>query len=169
MVADWDHLDRERQWQIVEQVIEEENPDTLHAFLTGDCGLDEDRAAAVAKAPLPEGHGRLGATATARILDELRKEVITYDKAVERCGWHHSDHRTGEILERLPTLQQLVVVPYSNTQARAADFQTPARVTRSASSTVWLMRRNPRPRTDARCSGRVPIRLRNCVTLMVLP
>ena len=37
--------------------------------------------------------------------------------------------KLNEILERLPTLQQLVVVPYSNTQARAADFQTPARVT----------------------------------------
>lgn len=36
--------------------------------------------------------------------------------------------KLNEILERLPTLQQLVVVPYSNTQARAADFQTPAQV-----------------------------------------
>lgn len=36
--------------------------------------------------------------------------------------------KLNEILERLPTLQQLVVVPYSNAGARAADFKTPARV-----------------------------------------
>ncbi|MBB1519891.1 acetoacetate--CoA ligase [Aquipseudomonas guryensis] len=36
--------------------------------------------------------------------------------------------KLNEILERLPTLQQLVVVPYSNAQARAADFHTPAKV-----------------------------------------
>jgi CRISPR-associated endonuclease Csn1 len=106
--TDWEHFDTARQWQIVEHVMEEENPEILHAFLTRECGLDDDRAAAVAKAPLPEGHGRLGPTATSRILDELRKEVITYDKAVERCGWHHSDHRTGEILDRLPYYGELL-------------------------------------------------------------
>ncbi|QKE63295.1 acetoacetate--CoA ligase [Aquipseudomonas campi] len=36
--------------------------------------------------------------------------------------------KLNEILERLPTLQQLLVVPYSNAQARAADFKTPAKV-----------------------------------------
>ncbi|MGL4318416.1 MAG: acetoacetate--CoA ligase [Pseudomonas sp.] len=36
--------------------------------------------------------------------------------------------KLNEILERLPGLQQLVVVPYSNTAARAADFATPAKV-----------------------------------------
>lgn len=36
--------------------------------------------------------------------------------------------KLNEILDRLPTLQQLVVAPYSNDQARAADFKTPAKV-----------------------------------------
>ena len=104
----WEHFDRDRQWAIIERLIEEEDPDALHAWLTGECGLDEDHAAATAKAPLPEGYGRLGATATARILDQLKAEVITYDKAVERCGWHHSDHRTGEILPQLPYYGELL-------------------------------------------------------------
>lgn len=105
---DWEHLGRERQWVVVERLMEEENPDVLHAFLTDECGLDEDRAAAAAKTSLPEGYGRLGPTATAMILDELKKEVITYDKAVERCGWHHSDDRTGEILPQLPYYGELL-------------------------------------------------------------
>lgn len=106
--AAWEHFDRDRQWTIIERLIEEEDPDALHAFLTQDCGLDDEHAAAVAKAPLPEGLGRLGQTATARILDELKREVITYDEAVRRCGWHHSDHRTGEILPQLPYYGELL-------------------------------------------------------------
>jgi len=36
--------------------------------------------------------------------------------------------KLNEILERLPSLQQLVVVPYSRPEAKAEDFQTAARV-----------------------------------------
>ena len=103
----WAHLSREEQWTILERLIEEEDPDALHAFLL-DQGLDEDHAAATARVPLPEMYGRLGPTATARILGELKKEVIAYDEAVRRCGWHHSDDRTGEILPTLPYYGELL-------------------------------------------------------------
>lgn len=36
--------------------------------------------------------------------------------------------KLNEILERLPTLEQLLVVPYSNAQAKAADFHSTAKV-----------------------------------------
>lgn len=99
---DWVHLSPERQWAIIERLIEEENPEALHAFLTKECGLDAERAEATARTPLPDGHGRLGETATRRILDALRQDVVTYSKAVELAGWHHSDDRTGEVLDHLP-------------------------------------------------------------------
>lgn len=104
----WQHLDRDRQWLIIERLIEEEDPDALHAFLTAECGLDDAHAVATAKASLPELYGRLGPTATSRILDELKKEVITYDEAVRRASWHHSDDRTGEILPQLPYYGELL-------------------------------------------------------------
>lgn len=104
----WVHLSRDEQWTIVERVMEEENPDTLHAWLTGEWGVSDEQADAVGRANLPEGYGRLGPTATARILDELKKDVCTYAEAVERCGWHHSDDRTGEILDRLPYYGELL-------------------------------------------------------------
>jgi CRISPR-associated endonuclease Csn1 len=104
----WATFDRGRQWKIIEQVAEEQDPDKLHAFLTDDCGLDEDRARATAQARLPELYGRIGATASARILEELKKDVITYDDAVKRCGWHHSDERTGEEIRRLPYYGELL-------------------------------------------------------------
>lgn len=104
----WQQLSREEQWTIVERVMEEEDPDTLQAWLTGEWKLSEDQATAVARAYLPEGYGRLGPTASARILEELKKDVCTYAEAVERCGWHHSDDRTGEILDRLPYYGELL-------------------------------------------------------------
>jgi CRISPR-associated endonuclease Csn1 len=104
----WAHLDRDRQWVIIERLMEEEDPDALHAFLTQECQLSDAQAAAAARASLPELYGRLGPTATARILDELKKEVITYDEAVRRAGWHHSDDRTGEILPQLPYYGELL-------------------------------------------------------------
>jgi CRISPR-associated endonuclease Csn1 len=104
----WAHLSREDQWTIVERVMEEEDPDALHAWLTDQWGLDDAAAEAVARAPLPELYGRLGPTASARILEELKREVITYDEAVRRCGWHHSDERTGEVLPQLPYYGELL-------------------------------------------------------------
>ena len=104
----WAHLSAERQWEIIGRLLDEEDPEALHAFLTGECGLDEDAARATAKASLPEGYGRLGETATRRILEQLEADVVTYSQAVERCGWHHSDDRTGEILVRLPYYGELL-------------------------------------------------------------
>ncbi len=106
----WAHIDADRQWVIIDQLLEEQNPERLHAFLSDYCGLDEGQIEAAEKASrmLPEGYGRLGPTATRLILDELKKEVITYDEAVHLAGWHHSDDRTGEILPKLPYYGELL-------------------------------------------------------------
>lgn len=104
----WPNFDLDQQWHIIETLIEEENPDKLHEFLTNGCGLGDDAAMLTARTALPEGYGRLGPTATARILEELRKDVVTYDVAVKNCGWHHSDDRTGEILPQLPYYGELL-------------------------------------------------------------
>ena len=85
-------------------------------WLITDHGLTWDRAEATANAPLPEGYGRLGLTATQRILAVLEARVITYSAAVASCGWHHSDGRTGEVLTTLPYYGQILerhVIPGS--------------------------------------------------------
>ncbi|MBS0502304.1 MAG: type II CRISPR RNA-guided endonuclease Cas9 [Proteobacteria bacterium] len=104
----WAHLSRDEQWTIIERVMEEEDPDALHGWLIGQWGLSKEQAEAVGRANLPEGYGRLGPTATARILDELKKDVCTYAEAVERCGWHHSDDRSDKTLDRLPYYGELL-------------------------------------------------------------
>lgn len=123
----WAHFSPERQWEIIEQLIEEEDPDKLRDFLTGECGLSPEQADATARAPLPEGYGRLGETATRRILDELKKEVVTYDEAVKRAGWHHSDDRTGEILDELPYYGEILTREIPPGSFDPADKDNPER------------------------------------------
>lgn len=112
----WAHFPMEERWTIIDKLLHEEDPDRLHGFLRDEYGLDDDQIAQAEKATrsLPEGYGRLGPTATARILAELKTglnddgKVITYNEAVERCGWNHSDFRTGEILPELPYYGELL-------------------------------------------------------------
>lgn len=98
----WKHFSLERQLQILNRVQNEENPDILLSWLQSDCGLEAMAAQAVAKANLPDGHGRFGETATRALIDALKSGVITYDKAAQQAGFHHSDHRTGEVFGTLP-------------------------------------------------------------------
>lgn len=98
----WLQFELDEQLRIVDRLQKEESPDALFAWLTSEYGLDDATAEAVANARLPEGHGRFGETATRRLLDALKADVVTYDKAAEAAGFHHSDHRTGEVFDRLP-------------------------------------------------------------------
>ncbi len=98
----WPDFDLNEQLKILHRLQEEEDPDALLAWLMRTYDLDKDTALAVANAPLPEGHGRFGPSATTKLLDELQKDVVTYAKAAELAGFHHSDQRTGECFDTLP-------------------------------------------------------------------
>jgi CRISPR-associated endonuclease Csn1 len=99
----WADFDPATQWSIIEQVAEEEDPARLYEWLIANHGVTVEQAEAIGRVRLPEGHGRLGETASRLILAELKKDVVTYDKAVEAAiDRSHSDFRTGELLDRLP-------------------------------------------------------------------
>ena len=98
----WTTFSTERQWQIIERLLGEEDTEALLAWLQSDCGMDRERTEAIANAHLPDGHGRFGITATSALLEQLKADVVTYAQAAERAGYHHSDHRTGECHETLP-------------------------------------------------------------------
>lgn len=52
---------------------------------------------------LPDDYGSLSLRALSRIVPELEREVITYDEAVRRAGYHsHAQFHSGEIFTRLP-------------------------------------------------------------------
>lgn len=102
----WFNFDEEKQDAIVLQLVKEENEAKLVRYLQDETGIDEKRAEAIVNTGLPEGYGSLCVLALARILPELRRDVVTYDKAVQAAGFdHHSNispSATGEILPELP-------------------------------------------------------------------
>jgi len=102
----WFGFTEARQDAIVLQLVREENEAKLIAWLQTETGVDERRAEDIANQGLPEGYGSLSAMALSRILPELRRDVVTYDKAVLATGFdHHSNispAATGEILPELP-------------------------------------------------------------------
>lgn len=96
--AEWFTFSEEKQDEIVLQLVKEENEAKLIRWLQDQTGIDENRAETIANAGLPEGYGSLCAIALARILPELRRDVVTYDKAVLAAGFdHHS--RLGQNAE----------------------------------------------------------------------
>jgi CRISPR-associated endonuclease Csn1 len=101
----WSTLDWQAQWEVIQHIrkiqSDAEFADLLR-WLMDKHGLDKDHAEKAANAHLPEGYARLGFTATQTILEHLTACVLTYSEAVEACGWHHSDRRTGECLSTLP-------------------------------------------------------------------
>jgi len=102
----WFAFNEAKQDSIVLQLVKEENEAKLVRWLQVETGIEEHRAEAIANAGLPEGYGSLSTKALARILPELRRDVVTYDKAVIAAGFEHhsniSPAATGEILQELP-------------------------------------------------------------------
>lgn len=107
----WSKLSADMQSYVVERIRAVQSDDEYQAlvqYFMVDHELDRKNAKEAANAPLPEGYGRLGLTATMRILTALQSNVIPYSSAVAECGWHHSDNRTGEVLDALPYYGQIL-------------------------------------------------------------
>lgn len=99
----WGDFTTAQREDLVSRLTSEADETALVKYLQDAYGLGEDEALATAKVQLPKGHDNLGMTATSRILQELKKDVITYNVAVDRgLGMHHSDERDGVIYDRLP-------------------------------------------------------------------
>lgn len=102
----WFTLDSALQDEIVTRILTEESEVALVNWLVAATGVDEACAERIAQVGLAEGYGSLSRAALARILPELARDVVTYDKAVIAAGFeHHSNLNpaaTGEILPELP-------------------------------------------------------------------
>lgn len=120
----WSTLDTDAQWEVIRRIRGVQSDADfagLVDWLMATHGLDHGHAEATAIATLPEGYGRLGETATRCILAALESDVVTYSEAVAACGWHHSDQRTGEVLDELPYYGKILerhVIPGSFDRSR---------------------------------------------------
>ncbi len=105
----WAAFSRERQWEIVQRLGDEESPDALFRWLEADFSLTGERAIAIANCRLPEGYGRLGETALAAMLTEMQAAVIPEAEAAKRCGYDHSRLAlAGDGLDSLPNYQEVL-------------------------------------------------------------
>lgn len=77
----WSALEDGVQAEIIGRIRGDDDTGALVEWLRQAHGLDDAHARATADAPLPEGYGRLGETATRKILSCLKAEVLTYSEA----------------------------------------------------------------------------------------
>lgn len=106
----WASLDQSEQWQIIQNLKEEENPLVLMEWLSHTYGIEGDQAEAIMNCPLPDGHGRLGETALSSMLDELKSAVIPEAKAATACGYDHANRglSSDEGEDCLPPYQEIL-------------------------------------------------------------
>ncbi|MCZ6803735.1 MAG: type II CRISPR RNA-guided endonuclease Cas9 [Proteobacteria bacterium] len=103
----WNKFNLEVQDTIVDKLLNEASESVLVKWLQDNTGVDVTTAECIANTGLPEGYGRLSRAALARILPELKKDVVVYSEAVTRAGFDsHSAlshaQQTGEIMDVLP-------------------------------------------------------------------
>ena len=112
----WTELSLEQQSTVIEKILHTEHTEALIIWLQEQYQLDEVQAESLVHLRLPQGYGRLGLTASTKILHILQRDVILYSEAAEEAYGSHSDFRTGEIFKTLPYYGQILqahVIPGS--------------------------------------------------------
>jgi CRISPR-associated endonuclease Csn1 len=99
--ARWHDFGVDRQTEIVERLLDEEDEEALAAWLCRTCGVSAETAGAVAAALLPQGYCRFGRGTLAALIPHL-EAGLTYSDAARAIGRHHSDHRPEGNRSRLP-------------------------------------------------------------------
>lgn len=112
----WPTLDSVAQEEVLGRIADTADPEALIGWLSERHGLSREVAEKVEKIPLPDGHLRFCKMATLAIVEEMRKDVITYDEAVRRApllggaGLDHSDFQAEDGVDTLPPYNRLSVL-----------------------------------------------------------
>ena len=99
----WHQLSFDDQCLLVELLLHEEDERVVIEELAKRWNIALDIGSRLAKTNIkPDGYGRIGGKAGTKVLQALKNDVITYDKACSAAGYKHSDHYDGEVYEELP-------------------------------------------------------------------
>ncbi|HEC14621.1 MAG TPA: hypothetical protein ENI72_02580, partial [Rhodospirillales bacterium] len=105
----WLEADENTQDKILEVLATEHDDNKAKDKLSEILGGDREAAKRALEAPLPSGWGRMGLTATKKILEELKKDVVPARVAEDRAGLVHAMTADGVIYERLPYYGEILV------------------------------------------------------------
>jgi CRISPR-associated endonuclease Csn1 len=100
--AGWWTLPPERQDSVVDALLDVADEGVLVDQAKADWGLDTEAAQAVADASLPDGYGRLGRRALAKIVPVMESRVVRYHEAAKDAGYDHARQPDGEVFDELP-------------------------------------------------------------------
>ncbi len=107
---EWRTFSPDRQREVVEKLIDEEDEDALLDWLMREFDLPRHRSEAIASSPLPAGTCAFSRTALSRLVPILEDQGPRYDKAVVEAGFdHHSDFRLDGNAEKLPYYGEVLI------------------------------------------------------------
>ena len=92
----WRSVPLDKQIEIITKLEEEQDPETLVAWLEANAGLEKEAADRVASALLPDGHSRLGLRTIKKILPFM-ESGMNYPDAAKAAGYDHALLPTGEL------------------------------------------------------------------------
>lgn len=98
----WLQADEARQDDILQILATEHDDQRAIEKLLYILNGDEEMAKRALQAPLPKGWGNMGLTATVRILEELKRDVVPARVAEDKAGLFHAATPDGVIYNRLP-------------------------------------------------------------------
>ena len=107
MAEDWQSLDEAAREALFEQLAGEDDSEKLLAWLEATHGITGEKAAELSKLRLPAHRASAGKIATAKLLAELRRDVISLFEAEQRAGLKRATAEAGERLDRLPYYGEL--------------------------------------------------------------
>ena len=135
----WLSLPLDERNEVVKFMLETEEPEAVRRKAVDEWGLTEAQAEAVANVSLPDGYLHLSEKAIRNLLSHLEKGLV-YSDAARDAGYHHSDFRSGEALDRLPYYGEVLPrdVVGANTDKDADKDGEPARYGRIGNPTVHI-------------------------------
>ncbi|WP_375451818.1 type II CRISPR RNA-guided endonuclease Cas9 [uncultured Devosia sp.] len=116
----WFEMPLDERWAVIAMLIEEDDPLGVTAWLEERYGFASERIDAIASARLPAGHGRLGPTALAAMLEELRdgtasedgtgRTVVLTERQALEAVWGDNPAVTSAVrdLHTLPKYQEVL-------------------------------------------------------------
>jgi len=98
----WQQLSLERQQEVVERLLEDEDSFELEKWLCDEFNLSEESAKAIATVQLRRGTGNLSLVAIERLLPYMQQGRRYHEAVIDAGLGHHSDLRGDGGKERLP-------------------------------------------------------------------